>query len=82
MRSYTGAPPCSPAGAVAADLTTQPPLITRVYSTLQGVFSAPERIILQVVFSENVEVRACLILSLLLILFIIDIYPPPSIYPT
>ena len=56
MRSYSGAPPCSPAGAVAADLTRQPPLITRVYSTLEGVFSAPELIVLQVVFSEDVEV--------------------------
>ena len=32
------------------------PSMTRFYSTLEGIFSAPEHLVLQVVFTEAVEV--------------------------
>ena len=57
MRGRYGAPPCAPAGAVGAQLVGSRPAVTRVYSTLQGIFSAPEHLVLLVVFSGDVEVR-------------------------
>jgi hypothetical protein len=63
MKGLYGAPPCAPAGAVGAELVGSRPVVTRVYSTLQGIFSAPEHLVLLVVFSGDVEVSGWWLLS-------------------